>query len=195
MNEVWNLDVIYRGFDDPAFAADMEKLEKLVQDYVAFAGELDKQTPLDGLKKGVALEESLSELSGKLVEYAFLRQSGNTRDAEAGSRLGQVMQILTGAAGAQAQWREWVSKIPDLMTLVGSDETLKDYTFLFESLLRNSSHLLGSLGEQISAKLSMSGSSAWSDLQEYLTSTVPVSYNGGPMTPTQPCGKRPTKQS
>lgn len=179
MNEVWNLDVIYRGFDDPAFAADMEKLEKLVQDYVAFAGELDKQMPLDGLKKGVALEESLSELSGKLVEYAFLRQSGNTRDAEAGSRLGQVMQILTGAAGAQAQWREWVSKAPDLMTLVGSDETLKDYTFLFESLLRNSSHLLGSLGEQISAKLSMSGSSAWSDLQEYLTSTVPVSYNGG----------------
>lgn len=179
MNEVWNLDVIYRGFDDPAFAADMEKLEKLVQDYVAFAGELDKQTPLDGLKKGVALEESLSELSGKLVEYAFLRQSGNTRDAEAGSRLGQVMQILTGAAGAQAQWREWVSEIPDLMTLVGSDETLKDYTFLFERLLRNSSHLLGSLGEQISAKLSMSGSSAWSDLQGYLTSTVPVSYNGG----------------
>ena len=100
MNEVWNLDVIYRGFDDPAFAADMEKLERLVQDYVAFAGELDKQTPLDGLKKGVALEESLSELSGKLVEYAFLRQSGNTRDAEAGSRLGQVMQILTGAAVA-----------------------------------------------------------------------------------------------
>ena len=134
-------------------------------------------THLDVYKR--QLEESLSELSGKLVEYAFLRQSGNTRDAEAGSRLGQVMQILTGAAGAQAQWREWVSKIPDLMTLVGSDETLKDYTFLFESLLRNSSHLLGSLGEQISAKLSMSGSSAWSDLQEYLTSTVPVSYNGG----------------
>ena len=179
MNEVWNLDVIYRGFDDPAFAADMEKLEKLVQDYVAFAGELDKQTPLDGLKKGVALEESLSELSGKLVEYAFLRQSGNTRDTEAGSRLGQVMQILTGAAGAQAQWREWVSRIPDLMTLVGSNETLKDYTFLFERLLRNSTHLLGSLGEQISARLSMSGSSAWSDLQGYLTSTVPVSYNGG----------------
>lgn len=179
MNEVWNLDVIYRGFDDPAFAADMEKLERLVQDYVAFAGELDRQTPLDGLKKGVALEESLSTLSGKLVEYAFLRQSANTRDAEAGSRVGQVMQILTGAAGAQAQWREWVSEIPDLMTLVGSDETLKDYTFLFESLLRNSTHLLGSLGEQISAKLSMSGSSAWSDLQEYLTSTVPVSYNGG----------------
>ncbi len=179
MNEVWNLDVIYRGFDDPAFAADMEKLEKLVKDYAAFAGELDRQTPLDGLKKGIALEEALTVLTAKLGEYASLRQSVNTRDAEAGSRLGQVMQRISGAAGVQAAWREWVSKIPDLMTLVAGDETLKDYTFLFESLLRNSTHLLGSLGEQISAKLSMSGSSAWSDLQGYLTSTVPVSYNGG----------------
>ena len=179
MNEVWNLDVIYRGFDDPAFAADMEKLEKLVKDYAAFAGELDEQTPLDGLKKGIALEEALTVLTAKLGEYASLRQSVNTRDAEAGSRLGQVMQRISGAAGAQAQWREWVSKIPDLMVLVTGDETLKDYTFLFERLLRNSTHLLGSLGEQISARLSMSGSSAWSDLQGYLTSTVPVSYNGG----------------
>ena len=179
MNEVWNLDVIYRGFDDPDFAADMEKLEKLVKDYAAFAGELDEQTPLDGLKKGIALEEALTVLTAKLGEYASLRQSVNTRDAEAGSRLGQVMQRISGAAGAQAQWREWVSKIPDLMVLVAGDETLKDYTFLFERLLRNSTHLLGSLGEQISARLSMSGSSAWSDLQGYLTSTVPVSYNGG----------------
>lgn len=179
MNEVWNLDVIYRGFDDPAFATDMEKLEKLVKDYAAFAGELVGQTPLDGLKKGIALEEALTVLTAKLGEYASLRQSVNTRDAEAGSRLGQVMQRISGAAGAQAQWREWVSKIPDLMVLVAGDETLKDYTFLFENLLRNSTHLLGSLGEQISARLSMSGSSAWSDLQGYLTSTVPVSYNGG----------------
>ena len=179
MNEVWNLDVIYRGFDDPAFAADMEKLGQLVKDYAAFAGELSKQTPLDGLKKGIAQEEALTELTAKLGEYASLRQSVNTRDAEAGSRLGQVMQRISGAAGAQAQWREWMSKIPDLMALVAGDETLKDYTFLFESLLRNSTHLLGSLGEQISAKLSMSGSSAWSDLQGYLTSTVPVRYNGG----------------
>lgn len=179
MNEVWNLDVIYRGFDDPAFAADMEKLEKLVKDYAAFAGKLDEQAPLDGLKKGIALEEALTVLTAKLGEYASLRQSVNTRDAEAGSRLGQVMQRISGAAGAQAAWREWVSKIPDLMVLVAGDETLKDYTFLFERLLRNSTHLLGSLGEQISARLSMSGSSAWSDLQGYLTSTVPVSYNGG----------------
>ena len=37
MNEVWNLDPIYKGFDDPAFAADMEKLSEKAQAVSAFA--------------------------------------------------------------------------------------------------------------------------------------------------------------
>ena len=179
MNEVWNLDPIYRGFDDPAFARDVEELEKLTGAYAAFVSELQGKHPLEGLKQGIRLEEGLTVTASRLVEYASLRQSANTRDAEAGSRLGQVMQIVSASAGSQAAWREWASKLPDLMALVTGDRELKDYAFLFENLRENSTHLLGSLGEEISARMSLSGSNAWSDLQGYLTSTVPVSYNGG----------------
>ena len=42
MNEVWNLDPIYRGFEDPAFGADMKKLQELVEQYGAFAARLDE---------------------------------------------------------------------------------------------------------------------------------------------------------
>ncbi len=178
MNEFWNLDPIYKGFDDPAFGADMDALRKMAAEYNAFASALADKAPLDGLKEGIAWEEKLTEHAMKLGEYAQLRQSANTRDSEAGSRFGQVMQLASGTAGSQAAWKEWAVKIPNLMELVESDENLKEYTFLFENLLRSSKHLLGSLGEEISAKLSLSGGSAWSDLQGYLTSTVPVSYNG-----------------
>lgn len=179
MNEVWNLDPIYRGFDDPAFARDVEELEKLTGAYAAFVSELPGKHPLEGLKQGIRLEEGLTVTASRLVEYASLRQSVNTRDTQAGSRLGQVMQIVSASAGAQAAWREWASKLPNLMALVNGDGELKDYAFLFENLRKNSTHLLGSLGEEISARMSLSGSNAWSDLQGYLTSTVPVSYNGG----------------
>ena len=37
MNEVWNLGRIYTGFDDPAFAADMDTLRTMVSQYNAFA--------------------------------------------------------------------------------------------------------------------------------------------------------------
>ena len=178
MNEVWNLEKIYAGFDDPAFAADFDKLKKIVADFNAFAAGLSGMDALEGLKQGIALEEELNKTAMKLGEYAQLRQSTNTRDSEAGSRFGQIMQQLSATAGAEAAFKEWASRLPGLMDIVKGDEALKEYSFLFENLLKDSRHLLGSLGEEISAKLSLSGGSAWSDLQGYLTSTVPVSYNG-----------------
>ncbi len=178
MNEVWNLDPIYKGFDDPAFDADMQALRQCVTDYNTFAATLEQLTPLEGLKAGIAWEEKITMLVMKLAGYASLRQSTNTRDSEAGSRLGQIMQQISATAGSQTMWKQWATALPDLMELVKADESLCDYTYLFENLQKDSTHLLGALGEEICAKLSLSGGSAWADLQGYLTSTVPVAYNG-----------------
>ena len=40
MNEFWNLDPIYKGFDDPAFAADQAAMKTKVEEITAFAAEL-----------------------------------------------------------------------------------------------------------------------------------------------------------
>ena len=178
MNEFWNLDPIYKGFDDPAFEADMAALRQTVADYNAFAGGISQLTALEGLKAGIAWEERITDLVMKLANYASLRQSTNTRDTEAGSRLGQIMQLISATAGAQTAWKQWATALPDLMDLVKADADLSVYTYLFENMQKDSTHLLGALGEEICAKLGLSGGSAWADLQGYLTSTVPVSYNG-----------------
>ena len=98
MNEVWNLDPIYRGFEDPAFVGDLEKLEALANQYNEFAAGLEMMDILEGLRQGVLWEEKLTDLAKKLATYAQLRQSVNTRDTACGSYLGQVMQILSGIA-------------------------------------------------------------------------------------------------
>ena len=178
MNEFWNLDPIYKGFEDPAFAADMEALKEKVGEFAAFSAALADCEPLEGLHKGVALNEKIQELAMKLAEYAQLRQSANTRDPEAGSKLGQVMAIYSGYAAPAAAFESWAAKLPNLMELVSGDENLKDYTYLFSNMLESSRHLLEGRGEEIMAKLRLSGGDAWSDMQGYLTSTVPVSYRG-----------------
>jgi len=179
MNEVWNLDRIYQGFEDPAFAADMARLEAVVKEFGAFAAELEAVDVMTGLRRGIELEELLINLVMKLANYAQLRQSVSTRDPECGSRLGQIMQLVSATAGAEAAWKGWAAQQSGLMELVAGDELLKEYTFLFENLLKDSTHLLGSLGEEISARLGLSGGNAWSEMHGYLTSTVPVEYNGG----------------
>ena len=70
MNYQWNLDRIYKGFEDPAYTADMERMQQLVKEFTAFAESLPTIDPLEGLKTGVALREKLSELSS-LFQYQF----------------------------------------------------------------------------------------------------------------------------
>ena len=178
MNEVWNLDRIYAGFDDPAFEADLAALKEASAECAAFAAGLADAEPLEGLRKGIALREKVESLAGKLAEYCMLRGSANSRDAEAGSNMGRVMGLISSFAGPFAAFEDWAPKLPDLMELVRADEQLCAYEFLFANMADSSRYLLSGNGEEIMAKMELSGGSAWSDLQKYLTSTVPVHYRG-----------------
>ena len=178
MNEVWDLTPIYTGFDDPAFEADLSALRSKVAELAEFSGKLSGMNALEGLHWGIRLEEETTFLVGKLALYASLRQSTNTRDADAGSRMGQIMSVLSGTAAPQAAFRAWAAKLPNLMELVKNDAELAPYEFLFENIADSSRYLLEGRGEEIMAKMGLSGGDAWSDLQSYLTSTVPVTYRG-----------------
>ena len=178
MNEVWNLDPIYKGFDDPAYEQDVALAKAKVDAYVAFMDKLTEMDPVQALRDGIKLEEQISEFVEKLGLYASLRQSTNTRDPEAASQLGRLMGMYSAMAAPEAAFRDWASKLPNLMELVENDECLKDYKFLFTKIAESSRYLLSGKGEEIMARMHLSGGSAWSDLQGYLTSTVPVSYNG-----------------
>ena len=178
MNEVWNLDPIYKGFDDPAYEADLAVAKEKLAQFTAFTATLSQTDPAAALRHGIDMEEELSVLAGKLGLYASLRQSGNTRDPEAASQLGRLMAVYSGMAAPEAAFKDWASKLPNLMELVEADEKLKDYRFMFSKMAESSRYLLPGMGEAIMARMQLSGGNAWSDLQGYLTSTVTVEYDG-----------------
>ena len=179
MNEVWNLDPIYKGFEDPAFEADMLALKEKAAQIEAAASELSTIAPLEGLRKFIQLQEAFYDLVNKLAGYASLRQAANTVDPTAGSQMGRVMALYAGVAAPLAAFKDWAAKLPDLMTLVEGDEELKDYSYLFSKMAESARYLLPGVAEAVMAKMGMSGGDAWSDMQQYLTSTVPVSYRDG----------------
>ncbi len=178
MNEIWDLTGIYKGFDDPAFEADMQALAGQVAAAEALAKALPEYEPLEGLAKGIAIQEQVTELVEKLAGYASLRQAADTRDPAAPSQLGRVMALYSGTAAPFAAFKDWASRLPGLPELVKNDENLRDYTYYFENLADSSRYLLPGIGEAVAAKLSLSGGDAWAEMQQYLTSTVPVTYRG-----------------
>ena len=178
MKGTWNLDPIYLGFDDPAFGQDMEALRSAVDRIGAFTQTLEDADPAEALCTGIALEEEITALAEKLLSFASLRQSVNTKDPDAGSRMGQIMAILSATAAPEAAFKDWASKLPNLMELVDADPKLQEYKYLFSNMQLSSRYLLPGQGEKIMAMMEMSGGNAWSDLQSYVTSTVPVNYRG-----------------
>lgn len=178
MNEVWNLNPIYTGFEDPAFEEDLAKLKKLASDFSAFTQELSEKEQVTQLKTGIRMQEELMLLADKLAGYAMLRQAADARDPEAGSQMGRVMAVYSGIAAPQAAFQKWAAELPNLMELAEGEAELKAYTFLFSNMKKASRYLMENKAEEVMAKLSLSGGNAWSDLQGYLTSTVPVTYRG-----------------
>lgn len=178
MNERWNLDPLYRGFTDPDFAGDLQALKVACGRFDTLTNALEEMEPVQALHQGVEALEEITRLAGQLGEYASLRQATDTGDAEAASALGQVMAVLSQSAGADARFRSYAASLPELARILEGDDLLRQYKFFFRQVREDSRYLLGSLGEDIMARMELSGSNAWSDLQNYLTSTVPVDYNG-----------------
>lgn len=180
MNERWNLDVLYLGFDDPCFAADLEALQTqrdvFVQKVEALEG---AQDPTAALKECILALEAFQKIEERLGSFCGLRQAADTRDNEAGSNLGRISAISAGAAGAEAKMKAWIAALPDLDAVLERDEMLREYRFVLHETCAHARHLLGAQGEELAARLRMSGSNAWGDLQSYLTSSVQVEYNGG----------------
>ena len=178
MNGLWNLEVLYKGFDDPAYIGDFASMQAQLESFAAFAETVETADPAQALHESIQRQEKLEEIIMKMVSYASLRQSANTRDPEAGSQMGRLMAAYSSVAAPMAKVKKWASELPDLMELVESDPFLQPYRFMFENIARDSKYLLPGRGEEIMARMQLSGGSAWSDLQSYLTSTVPVSYRG-----------------
>ena len=178
MNEVWNLDPIYQGFDDPAFARDVEALQLTLSQLEAFVKTLGETDPAQGLRRGLELQEALAGYVMKLAGFAELKQAANTLDAQAGSQLGRILGLYSESAAPIAAFEDWAARIDNLQELIGGDDFLSQYRFLLENLADSSRHLLPGVGESVMAKLKLSGGNAWSEMQQYLTSTVPVTYRG-----------------
>ena len=178
----WNLDILYTGFDTEEYKNDLARMNELIPELVALANECKNMSAKQLLCEYVKGSEQMSELVEKLAIYANLRYSANTRDTEAASMLGIIMQSMSATAAPNAVIEKAISEIDDLDGVIASTPELQDYKYLISNIKRDSRYLLSDKEETVFAKMSLSGANAWSDLQSNLTSSVKVNYEGEQIT-------------
>lgn len=178
MDYTWNLSILYKGFDDPEFTLDTERLGAAIGEFVAFAENAEGQPHAELIERFISLNEKVSEYAGKLIIFSNLRYSANTKDNEAASNLGKLMGMFSAIAAPSAKLSKIIAGYDDLEDIISKSEKLAEYKYLLLNIRRDSKYLLADGEEAVFAKMSISGANAWSDLQSSLTSSVSVEYDG-----------------
>ena len=187
MDYIWDLSPLYEGFDTDAFRADLAALDAVMESVNAFAAEpaaaeLAANDANAFLHRYIDLYEQANTLAAKLICYTQLRSAANTADMEAASMMGNLMMKLSATAAADTVLRQRVAAIEDLDAVIDADEGLHEYRFALDSIKRENRYLLSDREEALFARLNISGASAWSDMRDYLTSSLKVDYRGKQIT-------------
>ncbi len=179
MYNEWSLDAFYKGIDDPAFAADIEALEKAIWEYKALIAELSYGDTAKTLRQIIGLKEQIGLKGRRLMGYMSLRRSTNSADTEVSVPQTKLGMLMTSTAKENVMFEKYVGGIEDIESIIADDEVLSQYKFYFGEIKASVAHNLGDEAEDVFARMNMSGGRAWGELTGHLTSTLEVEYDGG----------------
>ena len=177
MNKEWSLDRLYTGYDDPKFAADEAEMDSLIAEMTAYSKDLSGD-PAEVLHRCIELNQKLELVVSNLYSYASLQMSTNTSDAASAAASGRFSQKLSALAAPRTALVKYVASLQDLDEVIARDELLKEHEYYLKNIKDEAEHTLSPEVEEVISLYEISGSDAWGDLQGFLTSTVPVEYNG-----------------
>ncbi len=178
MKSTWDLTILYKGFDDPEFAADTEALTLAIAALTRLADEAHTFTPEKLLTEYISVNERLSTYAGKLMIYSNLRYSANTSETEAASNMGRIMGMLSSVAAPGAKLSKIIAGYDSIEQIIDTVPALSEYRYLLTNIKRDSKYLLSDGEETVFARMNISGASAWDDLQSSLTSSVKAVVDG-----------------
>ena len=185
MNYEWALDPIYKGLEDPAYEADVKTVEEAVADFAKLVGDAKQKAAEESAEAILLKEEEIMKLMYKLEGYLSLRQSVESENGDVMAQLNRIMRIYSGVMATEAAAQKILAQLSDVDALAETSDVVKEYKFMLKETKKSAEHLLSDDVEEMISAMDMTGGSAWSQLQSYLTSVVKVDYDGRQITLTE----------
>lgn len=174
----YNLDILYKGFDDPKFKDDFVKLENACKNVVDFANDLKETNKKENVIKILQLKEEVTKLAYDLELFAMLKSAVNTSDKDAFNATTKVNVLLNSITKADTIMNKYIIHCESLETFIEEDAFLKEYEYLLKSTKENGKYLLSDDVEEVISKLNMNAGNAWGKQFEHLTSSLEVEMDG-----------------
>jgi pepF/M3 family oligoendopeptidase len=182
----WDLSNIYLGLDDPKLAAD---LKTVVEDTNKLSSYFETEIlPLEGealeaqnlspkLNKIVDMVNEIQVISGTIGSYFYAITSTDSFDKVAEGMQSRFFISMLPLRNLNTRMVAWLGKIADkLPAALALPGSAHEHAFYLLEEAQQSQYLMSEAEEELANELSLSGGSAFDDLQGTLTSQKTVAF-------------------
>ncbi len=181
----WSLDELYSSFDSNEFKNDCKKIDDLILEVREYAQkelishDNGLQKMEDYLKKNVEITNVLS----KVLSFSSLTMSVDARNEEAKEQYGKMVMKLSELTLPQVMFERFLKEEENLDSYLKESDLLKEHEFYLKDMKKNAQYMLSDEEEILISKMSNTGSKAWTNLQNQITSTLMVDMGNSERLP------------
>ena len=171
----WSLKELYEGFDSPAFKQDMENAKKEIARIKTWAAEnfAVQEKALIKIEEYIKIIKDMEKYY-KLGAFCHLSVAVNSEDSAAVKNQDLFQQMMSEMRLPQVMFEKFVAGTADLDELIKKSELLGEHAFILNEIRENAKYMLSEKEEALFAKMRITGSTAWNNTKEQLTSTMTV---------------------
>ncbi|MEL7634411.1 MULTISPECIES: oligoendopeptidase F [Sporomusa] len=142
----WQVENIYAN--EQLWQADFDKVKNALPGITEYKGTLS-QTPTK-LAACLKLRDEINILAGKLFAYARLHRDENSANAKYQALVGKTEGLLAETSAATAFIEPEILAISDdMLAAFRREQSLAEYSFYFDNLIRQKQHVLSPAEEEI----------------------------------------------
>lgn len=172
----WSLKELYESFEDVAFVSDMESLDQKIAEFSEWVNTSvnEGNDPTAIILKFIRYSEEITTYLSKLSQFASLTSATDARNEIALDYLNKLNVKSTVLTQPSVVFQTYLKNLDSLDHIIESSSELKEYAFYLEQIKLRSKYMLSEKEEVAISKLTTTGSTAWSNLQNKLSSTLMV---------------------
>lgn len=176
----WNLDLLYKSFEDPALQKDQHYIEQLIDKTVTYTTKVlqSNSSTEDKLLGYYMLMDELTSLLEALGNFGNLTYAVDTNNASALKLIEKVESYDPDITIITVNFKKWLKQITDIESIINSSNALKVYTFAILSDQEQATYMLSDQEETLLSEMRNTGSNAWSKLQDKTIATLAATYEG-----------------
>lgn len=172
----WSLDELYTSFDSKEFLNDIEILDQKIYEFNNWADDnlLSLENAVVKMEEYIRFSAEITSIFTKLRAYASLTSSVDSRNDLALQYMDKLSVKFSELTKPTVMFQGFMKKIDNLDEIIEISELLKEHNFYLSQIKEQAKFMLSEKEEVLISKMSNSGSTAWSNLQNMVSSTLLV---------------------